>query len=706
MDHLSLLQDLALLLGLAALSLLLAAQLKIPSTLGLLVSGMLLGPSLWAQGLIQNREAISGFAELGIVFIMFSIGLEFNFKKLKGVGLIAFSAAFFEFAIMSCAGYFIGLALGWTKLSSLFLGATLSISFTALVTKFLRENHLLRSPLGQTVLGILVLEDMLGMFLLAILSTLVDNSALTLSGIGTLGWRLLVFVAVTFTLALLLLPRILEKVSKNRSPEMLLIVALGICFGSAAFAHHFEYSTALGAFLVGAVMAQTNEGIQIEALVESLRDLFGAVFFVSIGMLLDVRTFLTDWPIILLLTGVVVIGKSAALTLGSFVGGLHRAEAIRLGSAMGQIGEISFIIVALGTAKGALPSNIYPIIVAVAILSSFCTPFLFRYLPQFHSFAEAKSPRSWALLLDGYTSSIFQIRSAPQGSRSGQELWTLSLKLVLLIALQSAVFSVFLWLRHALPQPQKVSPELFSSSLWLVSLVCSSPILMGIVKHSLQIARFAARTIGRVEVRRQKHLLPQEELNLRGRLSVVEFLLSAVFSCFFFVYLLFSGSGFVSAEWLFFFSLPIVIATSLLFKNRFAEVYAKGSQSLRAVLDARNSGSEHLHGASSPSPQLSAFHPAPLAPLFSQPSHYPLPSKIQDAEIVRVFIPQESSLAGRSLRDARIREETGALLFAIERNGNTLFSPASDDVLAAGDLLFLIAKPGHKADIPNWFENT
>ncbi|NDA67844.1 MAG: cation:proton antiporter, partial [Verrucomicrobia bacterium] len=337
------LQDLAIVMMAAALVTVLFHKLRLPVVLGYILAGVLIGPHVLAYPLISDETTIKTLAELGIVFLMFSLGLEFSFRRLRKVGTTALITAPLEILLMILVGYEVGQWFGWTRMDSLFLGAMISISSTTIIVKALQESRLTKEPFAQIIFGILIVEDLLAIVLLALLSGLAMTGGLQAGQVADTLGRLGIFLVVAVVLGLLLVPRLLGWVTKFRSNEVLLVTVLGLCFGVSLLALRLGYSVALGAFIIGAVVAEAREIGRIEILVSSLRDLFCAVFFVAIGLLIEPKLLAEHWAPIVVITLAVVIGKSVACAFGAFVAGNDNWTSMRVGNGLGQIGEFSFI---------------------------------------------------------------------------------------------------------------------------------------------------------------------------------------------------------------------------------------------------------------------------------------------------------------------------------------------------------------------------
>jgi len=378
MHAISFIQDLAVIMLIAGVVTILFHRIKQPEVLGYIVAGFLIGPHTPPVGLIHDEETIKTLAELGVIFLMFCLGLEFSLRKLFKVGATAFIAAFLEIGLMIWIGYEIGQYFGWNNMDSLFLGAILAISSTTIIIKALGDLKMKNERFAQLIFGVLIVEDILGIGIIALLSGIaVSGNVETGQVFATVG-KLTLFMIVALVVGILLVPRILAYVARFESSEMLLVTVLGLCFGFCLLVVKLEYSMVLGAFLIGAIMAESRQLAQIERLVEPIRDMFSAIFFVAIGLMIEPRILLDyAWPIAVI-TCAVVIGKIVTCSLGAIVAGNDGRTSLRVGMGLSQIGEFSFIIAALGISLQVTSDFLYPVAVAVSAITTLLTPYLIR----------------------------------------------------------------------------------------------------------------------------------------------------------------------------------------------------------------------------------------------------------------------------------------------------------------------------------------
>ena len=378
MHAISFIQDLAVIMLVAGVVTILFHRFKQPVVLGYIVAGFIIGPHTPPFGLIHDEETIKTLAELGVIFLMFCLGLEFSLRKLFKVGATAFIAAFMEITLMIWIGYEIGRWFDWSTMDSLFLGAILAISSTTIIVKALNDLKMKNERFAQLIFGVLIVEDILGIGIIALLSSIAVSGSVSPEEVFSTVGKLSLFMIVALVIGILLVPRVLAYVARFESNEMLLITVLGLCFGFCLLVVKLEYSMVLGAFLIGAIMAESRQLLKIERLIEPVRDLFSAIFFVAIGLMLDPAILLEYALPIVVITIAVVLGKVLSCGLGAFIAGNDGRTSLRVGMGLSQIGEFSFIIAALGMTLQVTSSFLYPVAVAVSVLTTLMTPYLIR----------------------------------------------------------------------------------------------------------------------------------------------------------------------------------------------------------------------------------------------------------------------------------------------------------------------------------------
>ncbi|BDM25527.1 MULTISPECIES: cation:proton antiporter [Pseudomonas] len=413
MHAISFIQDLAVIMLVAGVVTILFHRLKQPVVLGYIVAGFIIGPHTPPFGLIHDEDTIKTLAELGVIFLMFCLGLEFSLRKLFKVGATAFIAAFLEIVLMIWIGFEIGRWFGWNTMDALFLGAILAISSTTIIVKALNDLKMKNERFAQLIFGVLIVEDILGIGIIALLSGIAVSGSVSSGEVFSTVGKLSLFMIVALVIGILLVPRLLAYVAKFESNEMLLITVLGLCFGFCLLVVKLEYSMVLGAFLIGAIMAESRQLLKIERLIEPVRDLFSAIFFVAIGLMIDPQV-LVDyaWPIVVI-TLAVVLGKMLSCGMGAFIAGNDGRTSLRVGMGLSQIGEFSFIIAALGMTLQVTSDFLYPVAVAVSAITTLLTPYLIRAADPLSQKLGNIVPRRLARVLSLYGEWLRNIQ--PQG---------------------------------------------------------------------------------------------------------------------------------------------------------------------------------------------------------------------------------------------------------------------------------------------------
>ncbi len=403
MESLTLLRDLAVVMTIAASITILCHRFHLPVVLGYIIAGVLIGPNFFSMPLIKNPHSIEILSELGVVFLLFAIGLEFSFSKLMKVGIVAFVGATMEIILMTTIGYWLGRKFGWSNMDSIFLGAILSVSSTTIIAKVLMENKKLNEKFAQIILGILIIEDLMAIVIIAVLSGLAMSGTVSLNVVGISALRVVVFFIISLFIGFLVIPRLLRFAAKSNVSETLVVSVLGLCFAGALAAEKAGFSTALGAFLVGAIIAETKQIKKVMHQIEPIRDMFTAIFFVAVGMLIKPAVIAQFWLSILIITIVTILGKVVSCSSGTFLSGYKPDTAMMVGLGLSQIGEFSFIIANVGETTKVTSGFLYPIAVSVSAVTTLTTPLLMRSSPSIVTFCERLIPSKISAFFSFYT---------------------------------------------------------------------------------------------------------------------------------------------------------------------------------------------------------------------------------------------------------------------------------------------------------------
>jgi CPA2 family monovalent cation:H+ antiporter-2 len=433
-------QDLATVMLVAGLTTVIFQRLRQPVVLGYIIAGLLIGPHTLPVIFIHDEQTIRTLSELGMILLLFALGLEFSLKKLRAVGGAALVAAFSEIVLMVWIGYEIGRFFGWSAMDSIFLGAMLSISSTTIIMKALEDLGLKRERFAQLMFGILIVEDLLAIVLMALLTGIASTGGVeagqAFAAIGRLG----LFMAVSLVVGLLLVPRVVDYIARVSRNDVLLVAVLGICFGFCLLVTEMGYSVALGAFMIGAIVAESDSVARVERIIMPVRDMFSAIFFVAIGMLIDPALLAQyAWPITIV-TIAVVVGKVITCSFGSFVAGNDGRTSLRVGMGLAQIGEFSFVIASLGLTLKVTSNFLYPVAVAVSAITTFLTPYLMRTSDPLANFLGRKLPSRVTGVFGAYTEWMGSLGLQGQGAIVMKMIRRLVWHVIINTALVVAVF--------------------------------------------------------------------------------------------------------------------------------------------------------------------------------------------------------------------------------------------------------------------------
>jgi CPA2 family monovalent cation:H+ antiporter-2 len=474
-------QDLAVIMLVAGMVTILFHRLRQPVVLGYIVAGVILGPHTPPFQLIQDEHTIKVLAELGVVFLMFSLGLEFSLKKLAKVGATAIVAALAEIVLMVWVGYWIGQWFGWKTMDALFLGAMLAISSTTIIVKALDGLGMKKEKFAQLIFGILIVEDILAIGMIALLSGIAVTGSVDAADVFSTIGKLSLFMIAALVLGLLMVPRLLAYVAKFESNEMLLISVLGLCFGFCLMVVKLNYSIALGAFMIGAIMAEARQIHLIERLIEPVRDMFSAIFFVTIGLLFDPKV-MVDYALpIAVITVAVVVGKIATCSLGTFIAGHDGRTSLRVGMGLAQIGEFSFIIAALGLSLKVTSEFLYPIVVAVSAITTLLTPYLIKLADPLSARIAQTMPPRLARIGERYAAWLSSMQLEGERAALAKIVLRILLQVLVNSALVAAVFLAGAYLVVLVEQKFALrarGDDMRNAVVWGSALVISLPFLI------------------------------------------------------------------------------------------------------------------------------------------------------------------------------------------------------------------------------------
>lgn len=473
-----LISDLAFILLLGAFVTLLFKWIKQPVVLGYIVAGFLASPNFEALPSVTTGENIEFWAQIGIIVLLFSLGLEFSFRKLVNTGGSAVVTALIIVVGMMASGFAIGRMLGFTNINALFLGGMLSMSSTTIIIKAFTDMNLRQKKFASLVFAVLIVEDLFAVVMMVVLSSIAVNNSLKGSEMLLSVSKLVFFLVIWFVVGVYVLPTFLNKCRRFLNNETLLVVSMGLCLSMAVFSVMCGFSMALGAFVMGSILAGTSYAERIEHVTTPVKDLFGSVFFISVGMMVQPAVIADYWGPILLLSAVVVTGMIIFGSFGMLITGQNLKVAIESGFSLTQIGEFAFIIATLGMSLGVLSPEIYPIVVAVSVITTFTTPYFIKLSDPFYRFVERHLPARLHFLIDRYGSEAARNETGTSNAwlaLTRRYLWRVVLYSIILLAITLTSQ------RLLLPLLRSAIDSAWSNVVWAAAtLAVMSPFLLAL----------------------------------------------------------------------------------------------------------------------------------------------------------------------------------------------------------------------------------
>ncbi len=740
--------DLALILGAAGITTLIFKRLKQPLVLGYILAGLLVGPNFPLLPTILEIESIRIWADIGVIFLLFGLGLEFSFKKLVKVGGTASITGVIEIGAMLLLGYGTGQWLGWSRMDSLFLGGIIAISSTTIIIRAFDELGLKSRRFVSLVFGILIIEDLVAILLLVLLSTLAVSNQFSGLALLTSILKLGFFLMVWFLVGIFVIPSFLRSIRKYISDETLLILSIGLCFLMVVLVTQAGFSSALGAFVMGSILAETIFVEKIEHLLQPVKDLFGAVFFVSVGMLIEPKLLLEYAGPVALLSAVVILGKSITVTLGTLLSGQSLRHAIQTGMSMTQIGEFSFIIATLGVSLKVTSSFLYPIAVAVSAITTFTTPYMIRLAEPLYVRLERKLPVRWRTFLNNYSASTQRITQVSD--------WQQVLRTYLPILATNTVICIGIILLVSNYLAPVVTSQIIESS-WgealtaLAALSLMAPFLWALSVRKIRTTAY--NNLWKNRIFSRGPLVALEGARIAIGIILVGFLLNQLFSL---------TVGLVGA-------VLLIVVVLPLFTHRLQETYARIEKLFLYNLHARElSVATTKNGATRKElvpwdAHLAEFEVSPdakgigktltelafrekygvnivqiergnqiiVAPRGEErvfpgdtltvvgtdeqlqrfkpviePAPADIPVSPPEVILKQLIVNEQFPFLGMSIRESRIREKTHGLIVGIERNGRRILNPDPSTILEKGDVVWmsgekkLIQTLGQPAPLP------
>ena len=656
MHGIQLVQDLALILAAAAVATVICQRLKQPVVLGYILVGMIIGPHTPPFSFVSNEEEIRTLAELGVVLLMFSVGLHFSFRKLKEVGFAAVVAAVFEIVGMFILGERLGQLFGWSAMDSIFLGAILSISSTTIIAKVLEEMGMLRPGFARLVFGILVVEDILAIAMMGMLTSLGTTGEVSWVSTGHTLLKLATFFVSVAVVGFLLVPRIIHLASRTRMDEVLLITVLGMTFGVALLAEKLGFSVALGAFLVGAVLAEVREVYRIEKLVAPVRDLFSAIFFISSGMLIKFDLFPDALGQVVLIAGTVIFGKILFSGLGAFLGGCDLRTAVRAGMSLAQIGEFSFIIAGLGLSLRATGDKLYSLAVLVSAVTTLTTPYLISWSNPVADWLEQKCPR-WLMDIGRvYQNWLRSVQSNPNAPHRSARMFVR--KLVGQLGMQLALITAPIlgaagfWEAYGNRFPEGFRMAWWGGPMiWLGGAILALPVVVAFLRKYYALGMLVSEIIF-------PHRKGDQGVDPARTWATLLF--CGIGYTVFGFYLVLISSPLLPAGKILWVFLGILTLITLGSRKKLVELYSKGQSSIRNTWDTLPDQEQVI-----------------------------LPG---NSEVRAYRIGESSIFVGNTLQETGLRTKSGVVVVAIERQSGNVVSPGPEEKLFANDEIFVFGE--------------
>jgi CPA2 family monovalent cation:H+ antiporter-2 len=644
MNHLpDLIRDLGFILITAACVTLIFKRLKQPVVLGYLLAGFFLGPHFPFYLHVQDTESVHIWAEIGVIFLLFGLGLEFSFKKLSRVGKSASITALLEAAFMLGTGFLTGKIIGWNSIDSLYLGGILSISSTTIIVRAFDELGLKGKKFVSLVFGILIVEDLIAILLLVLLTTVAVSNTLSGPALASATFKLGFFLTIWFLVGIYIIPIFLKLIRKLLNPETTVVVSLGLCLLMVIIATNVGFSAPLGAFIMGSILAETKEGKNIEHLLNPIKDLFSAVFFVSVGMMINPVSIYQYADVIFLITFVTIIGKIASTTIGAMLSGQSLRTSMHAGMSLAQIGEFSFIIATLGVTLKVTSDFLYPIAVAVSAITTFTTPYLIKNSNLIYELINGKLSQGFKDRLNSYESTFVTHREGGV-TKLLWEAYGIRILLNITVVIGIALFTehfilnfVFDWNTQS-----KDIPGIGA----IISIIMSAPFLWAVLygppaQSSLQ--------------------KPSKVIRLKGLLVGVT-IARAIIAIILVLALI---SRFTTMRSSYLIALLVIIITAIIFR-KYIEPFYKSIEE-RFIYNLNEKEREEL-----------AFQKDKpiLAPW--------------DALMAEFIVSPNSIIIGKTLQESLLKEQYGVTIALIERGHHKIMAPGRDTLLMSFDQLYLI----------------
>ena len=646
-----LVKDLALILMVAGVVTLIFKRLKQPLVLGYIVAGFLVSPHMPYTMSVMDETDIQTWADIGVIFTLFSLGLDFSFKKIVKMGASPIIACIVIVFCMMMLGISVGHGFGWDRMDCIFLGGMLAMSSTTIIYKAFDDMGLRQQKFASMVMSVLILEDILAIVMMVMLSAIAGGSnpdgEQMISSVLRIGF----FLVLWFIVGIFAIPLFLRSVRKLINGETLLVVSLGLCCGMAVLSTKVGFSSAFGAFVMGSILAETIEAEKIIKLVEPVKNLFGAIFFVSVGMLVDPKILVEYAVPILALVGTILVGQAIFGTFGFMLGGESLKSAMRCGFSMAQIGEFSFIIASLGLSLGVISNFLYPVVVAVSVITTFLTPYMIRLALPSYQMMEKHLPCKFINILNHFAMSH---PSTQQQSKWKSLIRQMAINTIAYSILSAATIAMMF--TFVLPLMRNLLPgwqlHWYANALTgLLTVVLISPFLRAIVMKKNHSPEW-------------KRLWVESSINRIPLLFtiVVRYIIALAFIFYIINYL----SRFTSALIV---CIGAVVVLLMVASRR---------------IKKRSIVMERLFIHNLRSRDIAAQVNGEKRPLYA--GHL----LDRDIHISEIEVPEDSTWCGKSLKELHLRERFGIDMSSIRRGSQRLNIPNGDTVIFPGDKLQII----------------
>ncbi|MBG6236822.1 CPA2 family monovalent cation:H+ antiporter-2 [Pedobacter sp. CAN_A7] len=654
MIHLpELISDLGLILAAAGVTTLLFKKIKQPLVLGYILAGLLVGPHVDFFPSVADLKSITIWAEIGVIFLLFSLGLEFSFKKLAKVGGSSSITAIVEAVFMLTIGYFAGKLMSWSTMDSIFLGGLLSVSSTTIIIRAFDELGVKHKKFAGLVFGVLIIEDLVAILMLVLLTTLAVSRQFAGADMLISILKLSFFLVLWFIGGIFLVPTFLKATKRLMNDETMLIVSIALCLLMVILAVKVGFSPALGAFIMGSILAETTQAERIEHLTKSVKDLFAAIFFVSVGMLIDPRVLVDYAGPIAIITLVTVFGKFISSGLGALLSGQPLKTSIQAGLSLSQIGEFSFIIATLGVTLKVTSDFLYPIAVAVSAITTFTTPYLIKHSEPIYEFIERRLPRKWIAGINRYSTSTAGITTLSD--------WKVFLRAYTFgVIIHSVILIALVFLGSRMLQPFVAENLIDGQNGTIVSLLLTLMIMIPFL-WALALRRMERKAYSNLWLNKKYTrgpLVALESLRVGLAVFIVGFLIFQFYNTWISVGI----------------AIALIILVMTIFSRRLQSFYTRLETRFLINLNAREEQKKK--------PEILPW----------------------DSHLVELDIAPESKMVGKTLMELAVREKYGVNIAMIERGKIIIPTPGRDERLYPHDKILVIGTDDQLASVQSLFE--